>query len=103
MDTFQINRILKKKLSHVFKGVHALDQLTCLKTHTPAAYVFNTKPIAVPGEHWVAVYMLKNRKAVYFEKKTLNEMDFLKKRDSKPFHNRLWPALHCVFVALSSF
>ena len=67
MNTLQINNILKKKLGRVFKGVHALDQLACLNRHAPAAYVFNTKPITAPGEHWVAVYVMKNRKAVYFD------------------------------------
>ena len=64
MNSLQINNILKKQLGRVFKGVYALDQLAHLKLRAPAAHVFNTKPIIVPGEHWVAVYVMANRKAV---------------------------------------
>ena len=64
MNGLQINNILKKKLGRVFKGVHALDQIARLKPRAPAAYVFNTKPSTSPGEHWVAVYVMTNRKAV---------------------------------------
>ena len=67
MNTLQIYNILKKELGHVFKGVYALDQVPNLKPRIPAAYVFNTKPSASPGEHWVAVYIMANRKAVYFD------------------------------------
>ena len=40
---------------------------TCVpKITLSAAYVFNTKPITAHGEHWVAVYVMASRKAVYF-------------------------------------
>ena len=67
MNILQINNILKQKLGRVFKGVHALDQLACLNPHAPAAFVFNTKPITAPGEHWIGVYVLKNIKVLYFD------------------------------------
>ena len=67
MNTLQINNILKKELGHVFKGVYALDQIARLNPRVPAAYVFNTKPSTSPGEHWVAAYIMSNRKAVYFD------------------------------------
>ena len=67
MNSLQINNILKTKLGRVFKGVHALDQIARLKPRAPAPYVSNTKPITSPGEHWVAVYVMTNRKAVYFD------------------------------------
>ena len=60
MNSLQINNILKKKLRRVFKGVRTLDQIASLKPCVPAMYVFNTKPRAMPGEHWVAVYIMAN-------------------------------------------
>ena len=67
MNGLQINNILKKKLGRVFKGVYAIDQIAGLKPSAPAAYVINTKPISSSGEHWMAVYITSNRKAVYFD------------------------------------
>ena len=67
MNTLQINNILKKELGQVFKGVRASGQIASLKPRVPAAYVFNMKPSTNPGEHWVAVYIMSNRKAVYFD------------------------------------
>ena len=67
MNSLQINNILKEKLGRVFKGVCALDQIANLKPRIPAVYVFNTKPRTTPGEHWVVVYIMANRKAVYFD------------------------------------
>ena len=67
MNSLQINNILKKKLGRVFKGVYAIDQIARLKPIVPAAYVINTKPITSPGEHWIAVYITVNGKAVYFD------------------------------------
>ena len=67
MNGLQINNILKKKLGGVFKGVYAIDQIARLKPIVPAAYVINTKPITSPGEHWIAVYITVNGKAVYFD------------------------------------
>ena len=67
MHTLQIIIILKNELRRVFKGVYALDQITRLRPRPPAAYVFNTKPSTTPVEHWVAIYIMSNRKAVYFD------------------------------------
>ena len=88
MNTLQINNILKKEIGCVFKGVYALDQITRLKPRFPAAYVFNTKPSTSPGEHWVAVYIRSNGKAVYFDSlgfqpRHTQIIKFLKKHSTK--------------------
>ena len=88
MNSLQINNILKKKLGRVFKGVYALDQIASLKPSVPAAYVINTKPIRSSGEHWLAVYIMSNRKAVYFDSFGLQPhhsqiIRFLKKHATK--------------------
>ena len=67
MNSLQINNILSSELGEVFKGVYAIDQIARLKRIAPSAYVFNTKPTGTPGEHWLAVYITENRKAVYFD------------------------------------
>ena len=105
MNSLQINNILKSELGEVFRGVYAIDQIASLKPSAPSAYVFNTKPTGSSGEHWLAVYIMENRKAVYFDsfgfrpqhtqiirflKKTCNKMDFLKKNNSKSFYCNLW-------------
>ena len=88
MNSLQINNILKKKLGYVFKGVYAIDQIAGLKPSAPAAYVINTKPITSFGEHWLAVYVTSNRKAVYFNSfgrppRHSQIVSFLKKHSTK--------------------
>ena len=93
MNTLQINNILKKEIGRVFKGVYALDQITRLKPRFLAAYVFNTKPSTSPGEHWVAVYIRSNGKAVYFDSlgfqpRHTQIIKFLKKHSTKRTFSR---------------
>ena len=93
MNTSQINTILKKEIGATFKGAYALDQITRLKPRFPAAYVINTKPSTSPGEHWVAVYIRSNGKAVYFDSlgfqpRHTQIIKFLKKHSTKRTFSR---------------
>ena len=93
MNSLQINNILKRKLGHVFKGVYAIDQIAEVKPSAPAAYVINSKPITSFGEHWLAVYVTSNRKAVYFDSfgrppRHTQIIKFLKKHSTKRTFSR---------------
>ena len=47
-------------------GVFPLDRLPKINT-LPASLIINTDPHNEPGEHWVAVYVNKNRIGIYFD------------------------------------
>ena len=59
--------LLNKKLSMVFKGAYARDQLASLKTFAPVCYVVITKLSSSIGEHWLAIHMLRSQTAVHFD------------------------------------
>ena len=67
MNTDQIEHFLKKDVyaRKVFKKACARDQLK--RVGYPSAYVINTHPKSLPGEHWIAVYFDKNGKGEYFD------------------------------------
>ena len=66
MDTCQINKsFFKNKL---FKGVFPCDQLPLLTNEKlPFGIIVNTHPGYKPGEHWVAIFVNKNKHAEYFD------------------------------------
>ena len=67
MDGWQLKNVLSGDLGDIFKGVFLIDKIETFSVVSPAAYVFNTKPNAHPGEHWVAVYINDCGFPSYFE------------------------------------
>ena len=67
MNGGTIESILSKYLGDTFKGVFSLDQWRLLPVSRPAAYVFNTQPQHVSFGHWVAIFIYKTGKAVFFD------------------------------------
>ena len=62
--------IIKKRIINgtEFLGVLACDQLP--KNHVckfPAMLVVNTHPSNMPGEHWLAIYISKNKHGYFFD------------------------------------
>lgn len=64
MNTSQVNKALKDV--PIFKGTFARDKLPTLKQR-PLAIVANTDKHDEPGEHWVAIILLPNKKGEYFD------------------------------------
>lgn len=64
MNTLQILEVLKKVPAN--SGVFPADRIPENWTK-PTAFVFNTKNHDDPGEHWVAVYVDRNGRAIYFD------------------------------------
>ena len=67
MNSLQIEGLLKKNLQakKIFKKVCALDQIEV--PSYSSAYVINSDTSDKKGEHWVAVYFVKNRRGEYFD------------------------------------
>lgn len=63
MNTVDIHCALStnKWTRNYFQGVFALDKIPKVVKKKPAIFVFNTDPSNLPGTHWVAVHMTKNR------------------------------------------
>ena len=67
MNTIQIERFLKKDpdARKIFKKPCARNQLKHVTY--PSAYVINTHPSSLHGEHWIAMYFDENGKGEYFD------------------------------------
>jgi hypothetical protein len=50
-----------------FLGVFALDELPPLLPVPPACFVFNTKPRAHSGEHWLAMHFDSDGRGTFFD------------------------------------
>ena len=115
MDTHQIDSILKKDrfTKHDFRGVYACDQLPKRYVPRPSAFVVNTDPSTLPGEHWVAIYITRDGEGEYFDSygqpvKLPEIKTFLKKNARRTYHNRRplqgpWTAVcgqYCIFFLL---
>ena len=59
MNTGDIERMLRAdgRTASIFKGVHSMDSIARqrFRADDEAVYVFNSKPRASPGEHWMAL------------------------------------------------
>jgi len=61
------NEITREMLGYKnFIGVFPRDKLP-LKLKRPCGLVINTDSAQEPGEHWVAIYLLRNGKGEYFD------------------------------------
>lgn len=69
MNSTEINFILKtlSQTKHIFMGVYACDTLPKKVIKRPALIICNTHPIHKSGEHWISIYISKNKTAEYFD------------------------------------
>ena len=70
MNTIELTGILNKRIINGtnFLGVLACDQLTSHKcTAFPAMLIVNTHPSNMPGEHWLAMYITKQKRGYFFD------------------------------------
>ena len=68
MNTFQIKDILSrdKQTKPYFLGVFARDELPTISKY-PACFIFNTDKRNEPGQHWLAIYFVKDKNAEFFD------------------------------------
>lgn len=58
MNTYQLEMYMLSDpyIRQYYGGVVAVDQLPMI-VHKPKIYIVNTDPIALPGQHWVTLFM----------------------------------------------
>lgn len=68
MNTIQLHNItsLDSKLKESVKGVFASNQLPPRVFTYPSAYIINTHPSYMPGEHWICIWFDNNTDGDFF-------------------------------------
>lgn len=68
MDTIELSNILAldRVTARVFRGVYPLDYINKTSFRS-GVYICNTQPSTKKGEHWVAVWISRNRRGYYFD------------------------------------
>ena len=54
-------------LKRLVKGVYASNTVPEVVMSYPSAYIINTQPLPLPGEHWVTVIMNSSSEADFFD------------------------------------
>lgn len=70
MNTAELTGVVKKilKRDQCFLGVQACDELPKRKIQWfPAMTIVNTDPSHLPGEHWLALYITKDKNGCFFD------------------------------------
>ena len=68
MNSIQLDQILKgnKTTKSSFKGVFARDELPIISSY-PSCFVINTAKRNHPGQHWIAIYIERNKTCTFFD------------------------------------
>jgi hypothetical protein len=68
MNGDEISKLLRKDkvANKYFYGVYPIDMLPNIN-FIPASLVLNTDPSYLPGAHWIAVYIDRNRECFFFD------------------------------------
>lgn len=70
MDNFQLESILSRDtyVGPYFRGVYSRDTLPVKsRIKSKRAYIVNTDPSDLPGEHWIAIYIDEYGRGLYFD------------------------------------
>lgn len=69
MNTIELTSIIKRRIFNRtnFVGVLACDQLPKNISKYPTMLIVNTHPSFMPGEHWVAIYITKDKDGYFFD------------------------------------
>ena len=54
-------------LKRFVKGVYASNTVPEVVTRYPSAFIINTEPLPLPGEHWIAVIIHSSSEADFFD------------------------------------
>ena len=50
-----------------FRGVFAINTLPRYVTIYPSAFIVNTEPMPLPGEHWILIIIYSKQNAIFFD------------------------------------
>lgn len=69
MNSEQLLNIVKTDpcLNLRVKGVYASNTLPRFVTQYPSAFIINTQPLPLPGEHWIAIIVHSPLRAEFFD------------------------------------
>ena len=69
MNSEQLLNIVKTDpcLNLRVKGVYASNTLPQFVTQYPSAFIINTQPLPLPGEHWIAIIVHSPLRAEFFD------------------------------------
>lgn len=71
LNGLQLEQFVKKygdtKTKKAFMGVFAIDTLPTQLPHLPILLIINTHTVNLPGEHWKAVYISRERNGEVFD------------------------------------
>ena len=69
MNTTQIKKALDsdKQIKHAFAGVFAADMIPSIVPQYPYLIVCNSDTSIGPGEHWLLIYICKDKKGIFFD------------------------------------
>ena len=90
-DNEIINKIKKNadlKTLKAFGGVYAMDDLPKFIPHYPFMAVINTQSHNLSGEHWIGIYIDKNRRGEVFDSLAIPTSLFLMRWLNR--HTRSW-------------
>lgn len=97
MNTLELRQVLtgNKSTRKYFNGVYSSDNLPKTIRKLPALIICNTDKSSQPGEHWIAIYISKNRTSEYFDSfgfppNNVNFIKFLRRNSKKiKFNNKM--------------
>ena len=71
LSTFELETFIKnfanRKTKAAFLGVFSIDRLPVNIPHLPLLFIINTNTSNLPGQHWKAIYINKNRVGEIFD------------------------------------
>lgn len=78
MNTLQINCIMKnyRDCKKIYLGTFAYDELPSKIKSYPSCMIVNNQQKNKPGEHWVAIYFDKSKRATFFDSYGLSAKDY---------------------------
>lgn len=62
-----VNNFADKETRAAFLGVFPIDKLPKSIPHLPLMFIINTNASNLPGQHWKAIYVSKNRNGEIFD------------------------------------
>ena len=81
LSNIEISRIIRKYNPNpdkdVFLGVFPIDSLPERVPHYPSCMVINTQSHNLPGEHWISIFITKDKRGEVFDSLGLPLSNFL--------------------------
>ncbi len=98
MNSTQMLNIVRTDpcLRRYVRGVFASNTLPATVTQFPSAFIVNTQPLPLPGEHWVAFIVFDSFHGEFFDSLGKSPADY--NPDIQNFFNK--NKMHCTFKTI---